>query len=195
MNNEREKWRLFLSFIQSIIPLSLYICHSAYSMFHSPLRFFSIIFIFTLTTKFLLADVSFGETCSDQFSCVSPLICSTNTSRCQCLNPSSMWNEEFNDCFYCLPGWIQWHDRSCVSLSVPQSGGLIYEQAKETCTLLHLSNQIDFDQFQLTFQKLLNSSFSSAVTLFFRLGAWIDYSKSLLFFSIHRIDRTEILEE
>lgn len=164
-------------------------------MFHFPLQLFSPVFLFsfTLTTKFSFADVSFGETCSDQFSCVSPLICSANTSRCQCSNPSSIWNEEQNDCFYCLPGWVHSDDRSCLSLSVPQQGGLPYDEAVEACSLLQFSNRTDFDQFQWTIEKLFNSSFSSAVTLFFRLGAWIDHSKSL--FSLRRFHHAERFEE
>ncbi|CAF1513388.1 unnamed protein product, partial [Adineta steineri] len=61
---------------------------------------------------------SFNESCSNNFSCVTPLICS-NTNKCLCPKSSLFWNYEENDCFYCLPGWILWENNHCVSFAVP----------------------------------------------------------------------------
>lgn len=108
------------------------------------------------------------------------MICS-NTSRCICSKPSSIWNSIENDCFYCPPGWIEWENNHCLSLSVPPEGGLSYNQANDTChslsaELFYIYNIQQFKQLEFQVNKLLQSTFSSAVTLFFRLGAWIDQS-------------------
>lgn len=149
-------------------------------MFHFPLRLLALLVIASFVTKSLLVHPSFDDTCSDQLSCVPPLICSANTSRCHCSDPTSVWDSAKADCFYCLPGWIDGPEQRCLSLSVPSQGGLSYEKADDVCSLLHFSNRMEFERFQLKIQNLLNSSYSSAVTLFFRLGAWIDHSKFLL---------------
>ncbi|CAF4267420.1 unnamed protein product, partial [Adineta steineri] len=86
---------------------------------------------------------------------------------------------EENDCFYCLPGWILWENNHCVSFAVPSENGLSYNQANDIChsfsaQLYRIQNIDEFKRFELQVNALLNSSFSSAVTLFFRLGAWID---------------------
>jgi hypothetical protein len=106
------------------------------------------------------------------------LICS-NTSKCVCSKPSSIWNIDQNDCLYCPPGWIEWENNHCLSLAVPSEGGVSYDQANETCLslsaqLFSMYNIDQFKQMELRVNTLLNSTFSSAVTIFFRLGAWID---------------------
>ncbi|CAF0732151.1 unnamed protein product [Adineta steineri] len=121
---------------------------------------------------------SFNESCSNNFSCVNPLICS-NTNKCLCPKSSLFWNYEENDCFYCLPGWILWENNHCVSFAVPSENGLSYNQANDICQsfsaqLYRIQNIDEFKRFELQVNALLNSSFSSAVTLFFRLGAWIN---------------------
>ena len=121
---------------------------------------------------------SFNGSCSNSFSCINPLICS-NISKCICSKSSSFWNNEQNDCLYCLPGWIKWRNNRCLSFSVPAEGGLSYNQAKNICysltgELFHLYDVEEFKQFELHVRTLLNSAFSSAVTIFFRLGAWIN---------------------
>ncbi|CAF1333856.1 unnamed protein product [Adineta steineri] len=121
---------------------------------------------------------SFNESCSNNFSCINPLICS-NTNKCLCPESSLFWNYEENDCFYCLPGWILWENNHCVSFAVPSENGLSYNQANDICQsfsaqLYRIHNIDEFKRFELQVNALLNSSFSSAVTLFFRLGAWID---------------------
>ncbi|CAF4315587.1 unnamed protein product, partial [Adineta steineri] len=75
---------------------------------------------------------SFNESCSNNFSCVTPLICS-NTNKCLCPKSSLFWNYEENDCFYCLPGWILWENNHCVSFAVPSENGLSYNQANDIC--------------------------------------------------------------
>ena len=67
----------------------------------------------------------------------------------------------------------------CLSFAVPSQGGLSYEQANQTCLsfagqLLSLNNRDEFERFELKVNALQQSTFSSAVTLFFRLGAWVD---------------------
>jgi hypothetical protein len=106
------------------------------------------------------------------------LICS-NASKCICSKSSSIWNKDQNDCLYCPPGWIEWENNHCLSFSVPKEGGLSYEQAKDTChsfstDLFYIYNIDQFKRFELKVNTLLHSTFSSAVTIFFRLGAWID---------------------
>jgi hypothetical protein len=130
---------------------------------------------------------SFNETCSENILCENPLICS-NTSRCICSKSSSIWNNDLNDCFYCPPSWILWEHNQCLSFAVPFQGGLSYEQANQTCLsfsaqLLNLNNIDELEQFESKVDTLLHSAFSSAITLFFRLGAWIDkyHSKCLVF--------------
>ncbi|CAF3729463.1 unnamed protein product, partial [Adineta steineri] len=99
--------------------------------------------------------------------------------KCLCPKSSLFWNYEENDCFYCLPGWILWENNHCVSFAVPSENGLSYNQANDIChsfsaQLYRIQNIDEFKRFELQVNALLNSSFSSAVTLFFRLGAWID---------------------
>jgi hypothetical protein len=58
-------------------------------------------------------------------------------------------------------------------------GGLTYERAKDTCQsfsahLFYLYDMHEFQQFELKIQALFQSTVSNAVTMFFRLGAWID---------------------
>ncbi|CAF3736293.1 unnamed protein product [Rotaria sp. Silwood1] len=129
-----------------------------------------------ITTKNVLS--SFNESCSNNFSCVNPLICS-NTNKCVCQKSSSFWNNEQNDCLSCLSGWIQWKTDRCLSFAVPSEGGLSYNRATHIChkfsaQIFHLYNIDEFKQFEFTINTLLHSTFSSAVTLFFRLGAWIN---------------------
>ncbi|CAF4428327.1 unnamed protein product, partial [Rotaria sp. Silwood2] len=121
---------------------------------------------------------SFNESCSNNFSCTNPLICS-NTNKCICPKLSSFWNNEQNDCLSCLSGWIQWKTNRCLSFAVPSEGGLSYNQANHIChtfsaQIFHLYNIDEFKQFELKVNTLLHSTFSSAVTIFFRLGAWIN---------------------
>ncbi|CAF4248928.1 unnamed protein product [Rotaria sp. Silwood2] len=121
---------------------------------------------------------SYNESCSNNFSCTYPLICS-NTNKCVCPKLLSFWNDEQNDCLSCLSGWIQWKTNRCLSLAVPSNSGLSYNQANRIChqfsgQIFHIYNIDEFKQFELKVNTLLNSTFSSAVTLFFRLGAWIN---------------------
>lgn len=130
---------------------------------------------------------SFHEQCSANQLCQSPLICS-NSSECICSKSSSIWNEHFKDCFYCPPGWIAWENNHCLSFAVPKSGGLSYEQANATCQsftaeLFSINNLIEMKTFEDQVNRILRESFSSAVSLYFRLGAWIDqtHSKFILY--------------
>ncbi len=106
------------------------------------------------------------------------MICS-NTSQCICSKSSSVWNNDLNDCFFCPSGWIPWETNRCLSFAVPSQGGLSYEQANQTCLsfsaqLLNIYNINEFERFEFKIDRLRQSTFSSAVTLFFRIGAWID---------------------
>ncbi len=106
------------------------------------------------------------------------MICS-NTSTCICSKSSSIWNNDQNDCFYCPPGWIEWENNHCLLLAVPSEGGLSYDQANNTCfslsaQLFYMDNLDEFKRFEFKVNTLLHSTFSSAVTMFFRLGAWIN---------------------
>jgi hypothetical protein len=135
-------------------------------------------------SKLVLA--SFGESCSNNLSCTYPLICS-NTSKCICSASSSIWNNEQNDCLYCLPGWIEWENSRCLSFAVPSEGGLSYDQASDIChsysaQLLRIYDINELKRFELKVQTLLQGTFSSAVTIFFRLGAWIDELNSKFIF-------------
>lgn len=167
-------------------------------MFRFPLRFACILLILILVSicssgksRFrsssdpsvlcpALVQVSFGEPCSEDLPCIDPLICS-NSSRCECSLASSFWHTEKKDCFYCLPGWIAWEQQRCISLAVPAEGGLSHELADQTCRslsaqLLHISDLDEFERFESEISTRLRGPYSSAVTIFFRLGAWIDRS-------------------
>jgi hypothetical protein len=111
-------------------------------------------------------------------SCSSPLICS-NTSQCQCSTSLSIWHEINNDCFFCLPGWLQWHEQRCLTFAVPSDSGRTFEQANAICQslsarLLHISDREEYQRFESQIVALLNSTYESAINLFFHLGAWID---------------------
>lgn len=148
------------------------------------------ILVGNLLSFWKLVLASFNEQCSENRLCSQPLICS-DRSQCVCSKPASVWNENFNDCFYCPAGWTVWENNRCLSFAVPTGGGLSYERANETCRsfsaqLLSLNNIAELNLFEFHVDRLLRNAFSSAVSLYFRLGAWIDrlHSKSLFPFDL-----------
>ena len=156
-------------------------------MFHFLVGFTSVLYLIIRSSESSSVAASFNQSCSETSVCQSPLICS-NSSRCLCSKSSSIWNEDAKDCFYCPVGWNVWENNQCLSFAVPSTGGLPYEQATNTCQafsaeLFSINNHLELEEFSSQVNRLLRETFSSAVALYFRLGAWInrfDGKRSLL---------------
>jgi hypothetical protein len=128
--------------------------------------------------------VSFGNFCSSDLLCQSPLICS-NTSQCICPTSLSFWNTKHNTCLFCPPGWIEWQNQKCLSFIEPPEGGISYQRAKNACLihgahLLQIDNHEDVIQLQYKTSELLESQYARAVDEFLNNGAWIDLNNSEL---------------
>lgn len=76
-----------------------------------------------------------------------------------------------------------WENNRCLSFAVPAAGGLSYKEANATCQsfsadLFPINNLIELKAFDFQVNRVLRETFSSATSLYFRLGAWIDQSHS-----------------